>query len=537
MPTPADEARSQHQATRAQILMEDWDDVAEDWVGEHVDEDVQDAWGVVDTSANSLADMARQLSTPGLYGRRNTFRHRNTRQVASLVGPDGHLERARYFARMPFIQYLTLGLGDMFIRWTVDRRGRLRSRKVWPHDVYLVGDPENPSETQQLWELRRRYVEIAPAPGSWRYVWDCYDLGDPATGRPPSFRCFLAEAQIGADEVSRLGKRGAEVSRFVGLVDKETGGPLVGEAYPWFDSDGVPRLPWSHYKDADTDQLWNVHSKRGAHRGTLNTALYWTYAGHCARAASGSYVAAVGMRPTGIGVRDDNLGEKGLRTVSLTPGSIHVWTPTGDDVSPQIWEIGPGVNLDSVVGFADKYEMKQAVRWGLNPSDLSRTAANPASGAALMVRNKGKREFSEQVEAVFRAADLNTIEVVAVVCNVGGLGQYPTSGYTVEYQPIPKGPQERQADLDDLDWRRERGQISEVDVYIHQHPGTTEDDAIAALVAVRVAQARLERATAEALTAAQLDAAPAPVGRMALAMRGQDAETNTDAGPEPVGEE
>lgn len=508
MPTATDQARSIHQFARLQILMEEWDEILEDWRGIHIGAERAQVWGPVDTSSNTLADMARQLSTPGLYGRRPRWRNRDDRAEA-LTGDGGLYDRAGWFSKMPFVSYLTLGLGDWFTRWNVDPRRRFTAELVPPHDVYLREDPDSKGRAIEMWRLRRLFLEPEE---KWIYGWEVYDLGrvGPAGKftRPPSYR--IHEATNGAaasDGVPFVGGGlGEDLSRRF-VFDPMTGeaGALVGDRYPWISNvDGMPRFPWAHHKDADTGQLWNTFTKRGAHRGALNAALYWTYAGHCARDATGSYVIVAGLQPGNIQTvidasrqgftRDPVNGSVPVQTKLITPGAID-YHETKDDQTPFVHEVGPGVNLADVRDFADAYEMKQATRWGLNPSDLSRTAANPSSAAALMVSNEGKREFAAQVESVFRASDLAGVEAAAIVARVGGLGTFPEQGYSIEYQKIPRSPVEEKERREDLTWQQDQGMMSKIDVYRELNPGTTREDAIEALRKVQTDNA--ETAPAE----------------------------------------
>lgn len=504
MPTAEDEARAVHQFTRLQILMEDWDDVVEEWLEEHIGAERAQVWGVPDTSASPLADLSRQLSTPGLYGKRPTWKHANARNL-ELVGPDGHLERAGFFTRGVFVQYLTLGLGDVFVRFELTRDGRLTQRIVFPHNVYLRAKVDEESCPGELWELRYRH--LAPE-DKWVFVWEVYDLGERSvTGeeiRAPSHRVHLAKA----GEKGQAGGLGEDVSHRFLVPPGEEPGPLVGDAYPYRTADGRPILPFAQYKDADTGQLWNYLSKRGAHRGTLNAALYWSYAGYCARDATGSYTIVGGLVPGSHQVIEAEGGGihpgQPLKTKIITPGSIE-YHRVAEDQTPFVHTVGPGANLTDVADFADRYEMKQAVRWGLNPSDLSRTAANPSSAAALMVSNEGKRDFSEQVEPVFRRVDLTAVQIAAIVLRAGGVATYDEQGYSVVYYRIPRSAAEQRELRERLQWEEERGQRSEIDTYRELHPGTTEDDARAALVRVALERARLDRAISDALAAEGLE--------------------------------
>lgn len=476
MPTELDDERVAHQAARLQVLLESHEQLVREYIVDKADEDFAQVVGEPDTSSNPLADIARQLSTPGLYGKRPEVLHRDADAVEGLVGVDGLMEHAGYFTRGPWVQYLTLGLGDMLARWHVVE-GRLAMRLVYPDAVYMAANQADPSTPVELWELCTREVREF---GSI-YVWDVYKLGD-----VPSYRVHAATGKRGREAL------GDDLSNLV-----LPGGALEGDDYPWRGEDGRAELPWSRWQSADTGTLWNWRNKRGAHRGTLNAAVYATYAGHCALHATGSHVMVAGLTGGLSHVRSSDARAGATPTAMLTPGALSFYEIDGV-AQPFVHEVGPGVNLASVEAFHANYEMRQAVRWGLNPSDLSRTSSNPASAAALMVSNRGKREFSDQVTPVFGRQDSRSCRVAAIVARAGGLGRYAESGYVWKYHRIPHTAQEEQATRDRLDWEVARGMRSRISVYRETNPGVTREAAVAALVRVQRDEAELEAAIAAA---------------------------------------
>ena len=529
MPTAEDEQRAIHQFTRLQILTEQWDDVIGEWLEDQIGAERAQVWGIPDTSSNPLADLSRQLSTPGLYGKRPDAQNTQQPFAAGLVGQRGLLARAGFWTRQLFVQYLTLGMGDMFLHWGISRDKKLTERIVWPHNVYLMPSEDNEGLSSQLWELRLRHLAMEK---KWIFTWDVYDLGElDASGRrtrEPSFR--VHEANAGSLETGAFGGLGEDVSRRFVLRPDGGFGDLVGTDYPWVSEvDGMPKFPYSHYQDQDTGQRWNWWTKRGAHRGTLNSALYWTYAGHCAKDATGSYVIVAGLHPGahtivqgpgrargGTADRDPISGNVPIRTKLITPGAIE-YHEIQDNATPFVHEVGPGANLPNVLDFADRYEMKQAVRWGLNPSDMSRQSANPSSAAALMVSNEGKREFSAISEPVFRKVDLETFQIAAIVLRAGGIATFPETGYSITYVRIAKSAGELKSEREDLEWEEERGLRSQIDTYQKRHPGTTEDDALAALAKVAVDKAKVDQAIQDALVVAGLgEEEAAPTSRIEL---------------------
>jgi len=204
---------------------------------------------------------------------------------------------------------------------------------------------------------------------------------------------------------------------------------------------------------------------------------------------------------TSRGVFNGNLGGTPVQTKLVTPGCID-YHNIKDGETPFVHEVGAGVNLPDVVAFADQYEMKQATRFGLNPSDLARTAANPSSAAALMVSNQGKRDFSAQVTPIFRRKDKESIRNAAVVLRAAGVANFPEKDYSAQYFVIPRSVQEQREDRDNLDWLEGKEQMSKMRVYRELNPGTTDEDAKVALVEIALDNANLQAAIDEALKTA-----------------------------------
>jgi hypothetical protein len=494
MPTTEDEARAVHQLARYRVLTEDWDDILIDWAETRVAKERLAAWGALDTSVDTLADICRQYTTPGLYGTRPT--PRNTLGAEGLIGPGGKLDESGYFTLMQWVQYLVTGMGDFLVCHDV-KDGALVHRPVEPFNVWIGCDPDRPDRAVHLWELRLRWLHHS---GRWVYAWDQYDLGETATQpdgtevlvRPPSYRVVRAG---GADPT------GADLSN---LYLGKPGG-LVGDDYPYRMASGAPFLRYTIYRAVDSKKTWNQFHKRGALRGTLNAALYWTYAGHCARDASGKTVIIGGLEPIGADVIHAGKSDR-IRTLQLSPGAI-LYHAITEGAQAFVQEVGPGSSLPDVLRFAHEYEIKQAVRWGLNPADIQRTSNDPASGAALLISQQGKREFADTVRPLFERADLDAIAKCAALLRIAGVETFPESGYSMSYEPIPESPQEKQARREQADWEVAKGYLSPIGGYQRINPGSTEEDAVAAIVKAEVDKAALSARVAEELAARGLTSA------------------------------
>lgn len=527
MPTPADQMRALRQTNRYALMSEDFEDLLISYMEPRVGADRLAQWGPPDTSADPLAELCRQFSTPGLYGSRPTVSHQAP-VAQEMVGAGGWLDLAGLWTAMQTVQYLTLGMGDWPVHYDATPEDGITLNLVCPADIWVWSTQDRPDVPVVLWWLRQRPV-TTPTGTRWTYAWDQWDLGERAPDgeeiRLPSFRVVEAGGIHDGMDITNLVIRGAPI------------GGYVGADYRWRKATGRPFLPWVIYRAVDSKKQWNTEHKLGATRGSLNAATHWTYAGHCARDASGTAVIAAGLVPIMGNVQ--NAGEKDkIQTVSLSPGAI-LYHQTMDNAQPFVQEVGPGGNLKEVSEFAHAYELKQLSRWGISADDVQKTSADPASGAALYISNQAKRQYAAQVRPLFERGDLEALSICAALLRLAGLGDYPETGYSITYAEIPRSAAEMQAARDQTDWDLEHGHISEVEAYMRSHPGAREDDAIAALTKAAVDTARLERAKADAIAAAGLapkSVQAAPLAETADPEDDPDEEDPEDVAQEPGGE-
>jgi hypothetical protein len=496
-PDAEDERRYKHCWARHKVLEEDWDDVLEEWASIHVGPERLAKWGPLDTSSNFLSNISKQLTTPGHYGERPTPRHPDDR-ADPLVKVGGLLDQAGWATKLQRLQYFCTGMGDYLIRASVTN-GKASLRLVPAHMVYDRANPSDPTDIWERWELRLRWHEVVDGDGRYVWAWDQYCI---EPGKEPTYRVM---AKLDA---------GPELTDLSHVYLKKTGG-LNGTEYPFRHTRGPKagqlRLPYAKYRSVDSSNVWNWKVGRDDYLASLNIALLHSYALHSARDASGTMVLVAGVKAPGGNVSTVD----GTSVVSLpvTSGSMLFLELDGNH-GLQTVEIGPGGQLEPLSTYAHQYEIRAGVRMGLAPADIIKQHANPTSGAALAISERGKRAYSRQTEELYRSSDLDLLELLALLFNLDdGHLNLPESGYSLTYAKIGATADEEQGERDQLDWEQQKGHKSEVDVYIAKHPGTSPEAAVAELVRVRVDQARLKLTTDEALQAAGLNVDTAGVER------------------------
>jgi hypothetical protein len=486
MPTREDQARVLVQESLNAVLSDDWETVLSDFVEAHIGPERAATWGPVDTSVNDIADFARQVTTPGFYGMRPAVMNTEDPDAAErLIGEGGLLDSANLWNKLQHIEYMAVGMGEYLIRPTVDTTGLIGLRAVAPHWVYAESHPDDPSRPVVIGELRPRFL---PRLDSWLWCWDHYSIkfGE------ESYKVLAAEGKTGKGVVIT---KGDDLSADFLASEDNPRGDYTGAAYPfrWEGGTGYAYLPYAWYRSLDTMALWGFSHRRGPLRGTLNSGLLSTYAMQSARDATGRAIIAAGLMPM-VGEVQDAGQPNQVRSVVVKPGAI-MYHQAMEGAQPFVQEIGPGAMLQQISQYASQYSGRIASRFGLNPEAATRKAANPTSAAALAITDTQRREFSAQLEPLFRASDLKLIRMIAALWNAAMAGDaspaMPERGYTITYQAVPKTPDEMEADREQWAWEEERGLLSKIQLYQRQHPGATRDAALAALRQVAADDAEL----------------------------------------------
>ena len=476
MPTTQDSERSRLLLPMSRVLAEDWSDVAADYMSEFIAEQRLATWGPPDTSDNVFADICRQLATPGHYGHRPVFRHRNN-SANRLIKPGGLLDQARYASKLQSVEYHAWGLGDMLVHVHAPSSERLVLRPVQPQDVYVEASDDDPSEPVVIWELRRRYVAAA---GGTVWAWDRWSI------RPDDVHFRVVAAQDAKyDQVAVGIKEGEDIT---GLLFGET---FEGNDYSWRTKDGAPALPWAWYRSADSGALWQSTVRYGAFKATLGVAVLSTYVMHAARDASGSTVIVHGLEPPSTNAR--RIGsEDQTRSIHTTPGCMLFLAEREGAKGVGVTTVGPGANLQPLDLFLRAKRQQAAERFGIGDASAVANSSNPMSAQSMLLSHATRREAAEQSEELFRAGDMALLRACSVCLRAHGVS-VPESGYTVQYWRPDAMPQEMQARREQDEWDVANGYRSTVDVYMDRHPGTSREDAIASLARVKMDQTAITR--------------------------------------------
>jgi len=486
MPTADDERRRQKQCDLYQVATNTHDDIATKWFEEHVHEEVIAVWGPPDIgSANALADGCSQLAV--LYTEVPAIRPGKARGdllVDTYMGD--------YWAGQQWTQFCCLCVGEWLrcIEWDEDSSG-LSFRQVRPDNVYILAHDKQRTKPLILAELRLRQD---PDSAEWYYAWDVHDI------RPGKEAYRVVRGSI--DEFGQPAKGSSAT------VEKLK----AGRDYPARDVDGKAVIPYPIYRWMKTGELWNHQLMRGSYAATLTGALYWTGVRRAAVHAAGPHTLSVGLKPPPRVIK--NIGtEDAAISMPILPGS-HVYhsQDAGYSGTPMVWTISPGDHLAELRKLATESDVRALMRFGVDGSDISRQSAAPESGLALFLHAKAKRQFQLRVQPSFRETDEEAIRIASAVLRVQGI-ETPEDGYSLAYYELPESPQEQKARAERQDREKKHGLISDVDLYIDAHPGTSRAAAMRAIIKTRVEQAQLEEDLAQALQQAGLREPPVPPSR------------------------
>lgn len=423
-----------------------------------------DAWKCPDMTSNPLRTICDELShaydvAPGVTGDAEGVR---------LLEDNG------IWTQMQRISRDTLGLREMVPRLDVVG-DRLVMRPVPPDMVLAEAWHHQPDEPAVIKELRLRELE-----GKAVWTWDVLDL------YRESYRVESADHKRDLSEAFLVGADGIP-------------GPMEGERYPYRYGDGRAFLPYNLRHASSTGMLFDPWAWAELVEGTLNVGVLRTFLSHVIRDASWPQRYTVDLELRGKNTTTGQVrqpyeqatrGDRPRQHVIADPAVVVELRTTPDaQGQPQVGQWQTSADPEAIMATISKYERTLPAIAGINPADMQRVSGDPRSGFAIAISRDGQREAQRRFEPVYRAADLDLIRKSVALWNAATGSSIAEDGYTVTYRGIPLSPEERRAQLEEIRSLRELGLISRVQAYQMQHPGTSDEDAAAALREIRAADA------------------------------------------------
>lgn len=449
MPSRAAQKRAEHQALRGRMLSGQWERDLDRAIRQHIDTDRRPLWGLPELSRNPFRSISQQVG--GVL-----YRHS---PLVTSPSPADHemlqqVDAAGAWSRLQRMSTDLVGLREELIRVDYTERGGLLLRPVEPYRVIAEADPANPREPVYIEELQLR----SDPQGRPRWVWEITDIHDEDAP---------AHVILSADRTADL-----------------TGDYLVEPGvYQYVDDDG-PYLPYTMYHAEDTGYIWDPWYGVEAVMGSLTVGVLLTFWVHGVKDGSFSTVLLIGGR-MGDDAIEDTGQEARRRTLSVEPGSIIEVGPAEEGMQPTAIQLQPGFDPEKLITSIGYFEQGLSEYAGVSPADLVRTGADPRSGVSLSISREGLRTAQARYEPQLRRGDSRLLEICARVLNGATGSSYSTSGYRISYRTLPLSVQERQAEIDVIRAKLDRGLMSPVDAYLELHPGLSRVDAIEALDQIR----------------------------------------------------
>jgi len=449
------------------MMTGNWIEDLEDELSRHIATDRRASWGVADLSTNVFKSVNVALSA--LYNDPPAVGVVGAPDGAadSLLGRDGLIEKAGLWPMMQRVQNLTLAMREMFIRVDINKSGSgLLFRPVTPDMVWASAPPSDPMTPDQLWELRiRKHPEY-----NLIWTWDMFDLRDP-------------ENPIYAVRTATNDGSGGE-----DLTELYLGGDMSGSNYPYRQSNGSPRMPYSVYHATLSGaELFDPFDGAELVAGALTSAVLSTYLIHLARDCSHPQRYVMGAQLAGAGVYDSD-GSARRAAISSDPASILVFSPSEDMAgigSPLIGQYSAGGDPGELMEMITLYERKLAQSGGISPASVQKVSGDPRSGYAIAMSKSDQRDAQRRYSPSFKFGDLATLELSAIISNRLLGTNYPESGYQIAYSSIPLSKEEAEAIRQDVIDKLNNGLITPVEAIKSFHPEFSTDEAVEYLREIR----------------------------------------------------
>jgi hypothetical protein len=445
-----DQERQEWTRMCRRILYGTWKPDLEQRIAEQIPHVTRAAWGTVDLSANMYRSIWDALSTTYIRP-----------PIISEVGEEFAelLATAGLWPLMCRVQRDTLGLREMLLRVNV-ADDKLVYRPVYPDMVEIDADPDHPDEPIEVREARLRTVD-----GKLAWTVDRLSIKD------------------GVGHYQILDKDGQDISPQHLRDSKGERAPEKGffaEKYPYLDKNNKPVLPYSLYHAARTATVWDAWATRELVEGTLNIGVYYTHLSHVIRSAAWRQRYMIDLLVAGA--EQTGEGKAARSSVAADPSTVIVLQsdPDGNGQS-SVGQWDRPADPREMIETISQYEKRLVSSAGINPADQMRMSGDPRSGYAVSVSRDAQREAQRKYEPQFRRGDLQTLRISAVLLNRATGSDYPETGHKIAYRGVPQSPAERDAHRKHILELLAGGLIDRVSAYRELHPGTTEEQARAAI--------------------------------------------------------
>jgi hypothetical protein len=401
----------------------------------------------------------------------------NPEDAEALIGKDGALATAGYFALMSRVERDLYALREMLINVSVSPGGQLVLRPVSPDNVIARADHNVPDRAVEVAELRLRHVEGVGQ------VW-CYDV-----------------YSIGGVPVYRVVGAGGEHTGKDLTVEALGVPPMVGDAYPFRDEEGDPVLPYVFYHAQKTGSLWDAYAFSDLVDGTQSLGVMYSYLRHVMRSASWPQRVSIGLEVAGLNTALDGRA----REIVTDPASLlQMTTIDGFEGQGFLHQFDAGGDPSSIMDTISRYERGLVAAAGVPAADFQRISGDPKSGYAISLTREGLREMQRRVQPQLQGdgfnGDTGLLRLCAIMLNrhaesVGEAMGLPERGYEITYQGVPETKEEKEAARKGVIELLDAGLMSPVQAYQELNPGTTEEEARVALDQIQQDKTRYQEQT------------------------------------------
>ncbi len=433
---PYDQDRIEHSRLRYRLLTGAWGEDLEEHIAREIGPVRRRFFGSYDTSKNVFRNVVSQLAI--LYDTVPVISHEQAgaaEELTRIVNEGGLWQFSGQ------LQQITIGLREGLYRFDMIRQEnenvRLMVRVVSPDMITADPDIDEPDRPVKICEYRLRMV-------GKEYEWTKDEL---SIEGEPYYRVLSAD---GSEDLSEM---------FLGKA-----GGLYGEDYPYY-SDGEPCLPYVLYHAQRTGHLFSPYFGYELVNGTLSTAVLWTFWKNCVKSASWPQRYAVGVRPAGGFMTDE---DRNMAYIPTDPASLLNFEPSSD-TTPILGQFQPGSDPVALGEAIRAYAADLSMDFGISETDLARLGGSPRSGYAISLSKEGVRNAQRRAEPQFRRGDLESLGKIAAFWNNATGGNLPETGWQIHYPGAPLSSEEKTQAVAEWQALSEMGVASPVDLYMMIH--------------------------------------------------------------------